>query len=56
MISVDWTLGLQFVNFIVNPGVRDEEIEFFREQLKHFEHALEHARLRLDSVRVIVAV
>jgi ATP-dependent helicase HepA len=40
----------------VNPGVRDEEIEFFREGLKHFEHALEHARLRLDAVRVIVAM
>jgi ATP-dependent helicase HepA len=40
----------------VNPGVRDAEIEFFTEQLRHFEQALEHARLRLDAVRVIVAV
>ncbi len=40
----------------VNPGVRDDEIEFFRDQLGHFEAALEHARLRLDAVRVIVAV
>ncbi len=40
----------------VNPGVRDEEIEFFSEGLKHFEHALEHARLRLDAVRIIVAM
>jgi len=40
----------------VNPGVRDEEIEFFREQLEHFEEALSHARLRLDAVRVIVAM
>jgi len=40
----------------VNPGVRNEEIEFFTEQLQHFERALEHARLRLDAVRVIVAV
>ncbi len=40
----------------VNPGVRDAEIEFFREQLQHFEQALEHARLRLDAVRIIVAV
>jgi ATP-dependent helicase HepA len=40
----------------VNPGVRDAEIEFFREQLRHFEKALEHARLRLDAVRVIVAI
>ncbi|MCP4391351.1 MAG: hypothetical protein GY802_23870, partial [Gammaproteobacteria bacterium] len=40
----------------VNPGVRDDEIEFFRNQLNHFEAALEHARLRLDAVRVIVAL
>ena len=40
----------------VNPGVRDDEIEFFRRQLRDFEQALEHARLRLDAVRVIVAV
>jgi ATP-dependent helicase HepA len=40
----------------VNPGVRDAEIEFFREQLRHFESALEHARLRLDAVRVIVSI
>jgi len=39
----------------VNPGVRDEEIRFFRDQLEHFEAALGHARLRLDAVRVIVA-
>ena len=50
--EVDRLVALQQVN----SGVRDEEIEFFREQLKHFEHALEHARLRLDSVRVIVAI
>ena len=40
----------------VNPGVRDEEIAFFRDQLEHFEGALEHARLRLDAVRVIVTL
>lgn len=40
----------------VNPGVRDDEIAFFRDQLNHFEAALEHARLRLDAVRVIVAL
>ncbi|HKJ52232.1 MAG TPA: RNA polymerase-associated protein RapA [Gammaproteobacteria bacterium] len=39
----------------VNPGVRDEEIGFFRQQQARFEAALEHARLRLDAVRVIVA-
>ena len=40
----------------VNPGVRNDEIEFFQNQLDHFETALEHARLRLDAVRVIVAL
>ena len=40
---------------MVNPGVRDEEIEFFRVRLEQFEAALERARLRLDAVRVIVA-
>ncbi len=40
----------------VNPGVRDDEIKFFQNQLHHFETALEHARLRLDAVRVIVAI
>ena len=40
----------------VNPGVRDDEIDFFRDQLDRFETALGHARLRLDAVRVIVAL
>ena len=40
----------------VNPGVRDDEIDFFRNQLEHFESALEHSRLRLDAVRIVVAV
>ncbi len=40
----------------VNPGVRDDEIEFFRGQLDHFEAALEKTRLRLDAVRVIVTL
>ena len=40
----------------VNPGVRDDEIDFFQNQLDDFEAALEHARLRLDAVRVIVSI
>ena len=40
----------------VNPGVRDAEIEFFRDELLHFEEALSRARLRLDAIRVIVAM
>ncbi len=40
----------------INSNVRDEEIEFFRDQLKQFEAALDNARLRLDAVRVMIAV
>ena len=40
----------------VNPGVREEEIAHFRRQLDQFETALAHARLRLDAIRVIVAL
>ena len=40
----------------VNSGVRNDEIEFFQNQLDRFETALGHARLRLDAVRVIVAI
>ena len=40
----------------VNSGVRNDEIDFFQGQLDHFETALEHARLRLDAVRVVVAL
>ena len=40
----------------INVGVRGEEIEFFREQFREFEEALSHARVRLDAVRVMVAI
>ncbi|MCZ6488197.1 MAG: RNA polymerase-associated protein RapA, partial [Gammaproteobacteria bacterium] len=40
----------------INANVRDEEIEFFREQLKQFDAALKNASLRLDAVRVMIAV
>ena len=40
----------------INASVRDEEIEFFREQMSAFEKSLNHARLRLDAVRVMVAI
>ena len=40
----------------INPGVRDDEIDFFRNELDRFETALGHARLRLDAVRVMVAL
>jgi len=40
----------------INANVRDEEIEFFSDQLKQFEIALKNASLRLDAVRVMIAV
>jgi ATP-dependent helicase HepA len=40
----------------INANVRDEEIEFFRDQLKQFDAALKNASLRLDAVRVMIAI
>jgi len=40
----------------VNPNVRDEEIEFFETQLKSLTLALDSASLRLDTLRVMVAM
>jgi ATP-dependent helicase HepA len=40
----------------INANVRDEEIEFFRDQLRQFDAALENASLRLDAVRVMISV
>ena len=40
----------------INANVRYDEIEFFRDQLNQFEAALENAKLRLDAVRVMIAV
>lgn len=39
----------------VNPNVRDEEIQFFEQQLAQLTGALKSSNLRLDAVRVIVA-
>ncbi len=39
----------------VNPNVRDEEIQFFEQQLQQLTGALASSHLRLDAVRVIVA-
>jgi ATP-dependent helicase HepA len=40
----------------VNANVRNNEIEFFRNQLQRFDAALKNASLRLDAVRVMIAV
>ncbi len=39
-----------------NPNVRPEEIVFFRDQLAQFEASLANARLRLDAVRLMIAI
>ncbi|MDV6340199.1 RNA polymerase-associated protein RapA [Nitrosomonas sp. Is24] len=39
----------------VNPNVREEEIQFFEQQLQQLTTALKSSNLRLDAVRVIVA-
>ncbi len=40
---------------LVNPNVRDEEIQFFEEQWHALNQVLELANLRLDAIRVIVS-
>lgn len=40
---------------IVNPNVRQEEIQFFEQQLSSLSALLDSANLRLDALRVIVA-
>ena len=50
--EVDRLLALQ----TINPNVRDEEVEFFRQQLVQVEQQIAQANLRLDAVRVLVAV
>ncbi|OQW40989.1 MAG: hypothetical protein A4S08_02980 [Proteobacteria bacterium SG_bin4] len=39
----------------VNSSVRDEEIQFFEQQLQQLTGALESSNLRLDAIRAIVA-
>ncbi len=39
----------------VNPNVRDEEVQFFEEQMAALTQALKDAHLRLDAVRVIIS-
>eukprot|EP00163_Fabomonas_tropica_P020193 TRINITY_DN3555_c0_g1_i1.p1 TRINITY_DN3555_c0_g1~~TRINITY_DN3555_c0_g1_i1.p1 ORF type:complete len:819 (+),score=95.71 TRINITY_DN3555_c0_g1_i1:8773-11229(+) len=38
----------------VNPAIRDEEIEYFRDQLAAAREAISHASLALEGIRVIV--
>jgi ATP-dependent helicase HepA len=50
--EIDRLIALQEVN----ANVRDEEIQFYRDQLTQFESSLGHARLRLDAIRVMVSI
>ncbi|MBT4076283.1 MAG: hypothetical protein HOE78_06835, partial [Gammaproteobacteria bacterium] len=40
----------------INPNVRDEEIEFFENQLKLVSEQIDVANIRLDAIRVLVAI
>ncbi len=40
----------------VNPNIRNDEIAFFERQLASLNRVLESANLRLDAIRVIVAI
>lgn len=39
----------------INDLVRDDEVVLAREQLKRTDEAIDHARLRLDAIRLVVA-
>ncbi|PTB98280.1 hypothetical protein C9993_08305 [Marinobacter sp. Z-F4-2] len=38
----------------VNPAIREEEIDFFRDQFEAAKEAIGHASLALEGIRVIV--
>jgi len=40
----------------INPNIRNEEIEFFEQQLAALNEVLDAASLRLDSLRVIISI
>ncbi len=40
----------------INPNVRDEEIHFFENQLKLVSEQIDAANIRLDAIRVLVAI
>jgi len=40
----------------INPNIRDEEIVFFEQQLVALNEVLDGASLRLDSLRVLIAI
>ncbi len=40
----------------INPNVRDDEIEFFQQQLAETLEQIDRANIRLDAIRVLVAI
>ena len=50
--EVDRLVALQSIN----PNVRDEEISFFENQLKLVSEQIDVANIRLDAIRVLVAI
>ena len=40
----------------INPNVRDEEITFFQQQLAETLEQIDQANIRLDAIRVLVAI
>lgn len=60
MMSAEHLLGQEAERLValqtLNPNVRDDEIEFFRDQLTQVTGHIEQAQVRLDAVRVMVAI
>lgn len=52
VLTADWQRLVDLRT--INDHVRQEEIDLAQEQLKHTRTAIEQARLRLDSIRLIV--
>lgn len=40
----------------INPSVREEEIQFFEQELEKLTQAINSAQLRLDALRIIIAI
>ena len=38
----------------INPAIRDEEILFFKEQIRASEYFINHAELKLQALRVVI--
>ena len=50
--EIDRLIALQ----TINPNVRDEEIDYFKDQLTQTREQIDAANIRLDAIRVLVAI